>query len=761
MIAARPDHRSADRRRSVGPACAGRRPGRRRARCRATATSAASSRTTCCRPRSAPCARRRSCPRRWPRATRGRAGRASSAAAARLPRGAVRNQPRGLLVARDRGRVRRRERRRQRARPGAELRRSRLARGVRGVAGADAAGGRARGPAGGARAARPARRVGRPAAPPRAPGLRDPDAAALGPRDAPLRTLRERAAARRRARTCSARRSSAPSARRAHRGGPRARRPPRRPLPRTLVRAGDGRLRLGRDRARLRVDARDTALGLPLRGVPGRDEARFVGEYFAEQPIARAGIAVDAAAAVTPGASENVLVAGADAAGAVPWQEESGDGIALASGYRAAQSVLESSGVEAARGIDRLLEELMRGSLDHCVKCTICETQCPVSNVTPLFPGPKYVGPQAERFRVADEPSPDASVDYCSGCGICTQVCPQGVHIAEINTQARDEAASATKGVPLRDRIIARPTWPGRAGHAGRAARELDAAQPPAADPGREDARHPPRRGDADVRRADVPGAGRASTPPPATGRKVVYFHGCGTEYYEPRRGREGRRDPRAQRLRGRRAQAGLLRAAAAVQRPLRRRPQATCCGSRATSRRTARDGRADRRQRRRAARSCSSARRARSSSLEDDPDLKLVTERTYDICEFLLELHDRGELKTDFEPVEETVAYHAPCQQQGHGIGKPALDLIALVPGLQVDRDERHAAAASPARTGSRARSTRSRWTSAPTCSGRSRAAAPDVACATARRAAGRSRRRRASRGAPGRDAAPRVRPA
>ena len=42
---------------------------------------------------------------------------------------------------------------------------------------------------------------------------------------------------------------------------------------------------------------------------------------------------------------------------------------------------------------------LMRASLDACVKCTICETQCPVAAVTPLFPGPKYVGPQAERFR--------------------------------------------------------------------------------------------------------------------------------------------------------------------------------------------------------------------------------------------------------------------------------------------------------------------------------------------------------------------------
>ena len=62
-----------------------------------------------------------------------------------------------------------------------------------------------------------------------------------------------------------------------------------------------------------------------------------------------------------------------------------------------------------------------------------------------------------------DEPSPDASLDYCSGCGICTQVCPQGVHIAEINTQARAKLRE-THGFKLRDRLIARPTVLGRLG---------------------------------------------------------------------------------------------------------------------------------------------------------------------------------------------------------------------------------------------------------------------------------------------------------
>jgi glycerol-3-phosphate dehydrogenase subunit C len=70
---------------------------------------------------------------------------------------------------------------------------------------------------------------------------------------------------------------------------------------------------------------------------------------------------------------------------------------------------------------------------------------------------------------------------------------------------------------------------------------------------------------------------------------------------------------------------------------------------------------------------------------MEGEAQLEHVSARTYDILEFLLALHEQGELRTDFEPVDMTITYHAPCQQQGHGVGKPALDLFALVPGLRV----------------------------------------------------------------------------
>jgi glycerol-3-phosphate dehydrogenase subunit C len=331
---------------------------------------------------------------------------------------------------------------------------------------------------------------------------------------------------------------------------------------------------------------------------------------------------------------------------------------------------------------DSLLHDLLRDSLDHCVKCTICETACPVSNVTPLFPGPKYVGPQAERYRNPAVPSVDASVDYCSGCGVCTMVCPQGVKIAELNAHARNRLKNQN-GVPFRDKLIARPTLLGRLGT-------------PVAPLANLSLRLRPVRILAEKlvgvhREAAVPKfAGRTfrswarkHKSPPAQ-RRVVYFHNCGTQYYEPDVGEK--------------VVAVLEHNGFHVDVPLKQ----DCCGLPLQSNGLFDDARKYVLRQARLlapyvrdgaivvgnATSCTLMlkREAREIlELEDDPDLKLVSENTYDICELLLDLHDRGEMNTNFQPLEESVAYHAPCQQQGHFIGKPALDLLALVPGLQV----------------------------------------------------------------------------
>ena len=106
-------------------------------------------------------------------------------------------------------------------------------------------------------------------------------------------------------------------------------------------------------------------------------------------------------------------------------------------------------------------------TIDQCIKCNICTTACPVAAVTDLFPGPKYEGPQAGRFRIPSQPAPDHSVDYCSGCRVCNMICPNGVKIAELNARARSAMVAGGKLYPqirLRNNLLARPELLGKVG---------------------------------------------------------------------------------------------------------------------------------------------------------------------------------------------------------------------------------------------------------------------------------------------------------
>ena len=92
--------------------------------------------------------------------------------------------------------------------------------------------------------------------------------------------------------------------------------------------------------------AEEVVLRLPLTGVPGSDQRRFVPSYFDEQPLARCGVAVDSE--LRAQGAENVIVAGASLPGSVSWREGSGEGIALASAFRAAQVAADQIGTGAA-----------------------------------------------------------------------------------------------------------------------------------------------------------------------------------------------------------------------------------------------------------------------------------------------------------------------------------------------------------------------------------------------------------------------------
>jgi glycerol-3-phosphate dehydrogenase subunit C len=163
--------------------------------------------------------------------------------------------------------------------------------------------------------------------------------------------------------------------------------------------------------------------------------------------------------------------------------------------------------------------------------------------------------------------------------------------------------------------------------------------------------------------------------------RKVAYFYACSTEYYEPELGEK------AVRLMEYNGYETVL-------------PQQNCCGLPLISNGDYASARryAERNIERllplaeagipiiATSTSCSLTLKQYYTELLDirTEAAEKVAADVYDICEFLRALHERGEMNTSFAPVERVVSYHAPCQLKSHGIGKPALDLMNLVPGLQ-----------------------------------------------------------------------------
>jgi glycerol-3-phosphate dehydrogenase subunit C len=349
--------------------------------------------------------------------------------------------------------------------------------------------------------------------------------------------------------------------------------------------------------------------------------------------------------------------------------------------------------VEAAR------HEWVGLSADECLKCNVCNTVCPVARVTDRFPGPKYVGPQAQRFRrdgalpvaldgLGVGESPDVTVDWCSGCGWCTTACPAGVKIAEINNRARARRRSGSRP-PLRDWLLGHSDLIGTLGapvaplanwalhnRLLRAIGEVTigvhrrAALPAYAG------------GTLQGRRRRSGGLTAAPGPNvPGPDRAVVYFHGCAVNYYEPH----------------------LAEATIAV---LERNgfevivPPQACCGLPLISnglypaaRDQARGNLSTLAAFARAgyrivgtSTSCTHTLKAEYREMldVDDDDARAVAEATWDINEFLVDLHEAGRLDTAFGRVAEELPYHAPCQLRSHGIGLPAMDLFALVPGLR-----------------------------------------------------------------------------
>ena len=233
------------------------------------------------------------------------------------------------------------------------------------------------------------------------------------------------------------------------------------------------------------------------------------------------------------------------------------------------------------------LDELMRDSLDHCVKCTICETYCPVAAATPLFPGPKYVGPAGRALPRARRPVAGRVARLL----LELRHLHPGVPAGREDRRDQQPGPGRAEGGPRR--AAARPAHrapdPGRApGVPGRADRQLEHAHRGRCGRSLEktlgihrDAPLPEWAGRAFQPLGAPRGHAPAARPARATGRSSTST-AAASNYYEPDAAQRAVDGARAQRARGDRAPAGLLRPAAPEQRPVRRRARLRAAPGRA-----------------------------------------------------------------------------------------------------------------------------------------------------------------------------------
>ncbi len=75
---------------------------------------------------------------------------------------------------------------------------------------------------------------------------------------------------------------------------------------------------------------------------------------------------------------------------------------------------------------------------------------------------------------------------------------------------------------------------------------------------------------------------------------------------------------------------------------------------------------------------------------LPDDPDVKAVAERVYDVHEYLFKLHQEKRFNKDFKKSMGTIAYHIPCHLKSLNVGYRAIALMRLIPDTRVQLIER-----------------------------------------------------------------------
>ncbi len=341
----------------------------------------------------------------------------------------------------------------------------------------------------------------------------------------------------------------------------------------------------------------------------------------------------------------------------------------------------------------------MKSNIDQCIKCSICNAYCPVFAATGLFPGPKVSGPDTERFRRGDGQIPAKWLQFCDYCKICERVCPHKVAVPDIQMQARKRGGR--KKPPLRDRMLGQSYLLEKMGSWGDPVsnwvfqwsflrwlldRGLGIDRRMALPSFRRRTFrkwHEGRDSLAPIKpspKTPSTKGGRGLNSRAAAAERVAYFYGCYTNYVDPDLGK-------------------------AVVSVLERNgvqvflPEQQCCGlplmGNCLFDLAGRLGE----------KNIASLTGAVGEGMEiiySSPSCGMMIQKEYEnvlgltgasavaphlweISQFLLRMDEEGKLDGNFNRIDETYYYHAPCHLRALQIGLPGLELLSLIPGLRI----------------------------------------------------------------------------
>ena len=316
-------------------------------------------------------------------------------------------------------------------------------------------------------------------------------------------------------------------------------------------------------------------------------------------------------------------------------------------------------------------------TFEKCLKCNACTVNCPISNVSFDFGGPKHLGPDLKRMMDHQEVIDDARIELCTLCGTCDASCPENVHVSTLTSYAKAIHAEEN-GTKFRDLILSNAELVGKVASTFAPITNMTMKVKPVRKVmqkvlGIHADRQFPTYEFSNFKR-------RYKKKHATTERKVAYFTGCYATYNAP-----DVADSFIKVMEYNGIDVAI--------------PEQKCCGVPMFANGQMKQGLKNAQFNTNSlleytrqgydivmtCTSCTSAFKKEYFSYLKTEEAEELAQHIYDADEYLRILHEEGELNTNFATINAKVGYYAPCHMKVQGIGNPAMDILELIPGFEI----------------------------------------------------------------------------